>query len=144
MLRSCFFTVLITTLPVSGYSQHPKERGDIVYDTVTEDHLKDYKNAKMLVDYYFTDGISTSDRYSYEIMVADSLLMVAFHSPGTDSYKYVSYEKETLLTDTQANLLGIAITLAKLRQTKTGIPRTRYSAYTKEVLTVHYQNTHIL
>jgi hypothetical protein len=119
------------------------DTGDIVYEPVTEDLFKSYKNAPLIVDYYFTDGISLGDRYSYEIIIVDSLLMVAFTSPETDTYKKVYFENKTLLDQKQVDSLKSILKLANLKQTKNGIPRATFSAHTKEALIIKYQNISI-
>ena len=104
---------------------------------------KIFKNAKLKIDYFFTDGWSTGDRYSYEIIVIDSLIMIAFSSPESDSYKYVSYEKKFLLPASGINAIKLAVLNSKIKQKKNGIPRPDGSAHTKEVLIVKYKQIDI-
>jgi hypothetical protein len=115
----------------------------IKYEPVTENNYKDFPNAKLILDYYYTNGISYGDRFSYEIILIDSLLMFAFSSPETDSYRYISYEKKQLLAPEQVSKVKSIVGAAGLKQTKKGIPRPDASAHEKDVLIVKYKNINI-
>ncbi len=115
----------------------------IEYEPVTENNYKAFPKAKLIVDYYYTNGISYGDRYSYEIILVDSLLMFGFSSPETDSYNYISYQKKQLLTSKHVNAIKSVLTSAGLKQTKKGIPQPDASAYEKDVLIVTYKNINI-
>src|SRR6478736_3297839 len=82
---------------------------DVVYEPVNEDYFKGYKNAKMILDYYFTDGWSLHDRYTYEIIIVDDVLMVAFDSPKSDSFEKVSFQTKRKLSKDQMNEIKKAI-----------------------------------
>lgn len=116
---------------------------DIHYEPVTEDYFSEYKNAKLIINYYCSDGWSVNNRYSYEVVVIDSMLMLGFDSPETDGLRYISYEKKTILpaqfVDTLKNMLG----RAGLVQKKKGIPVPVEAANTKEVLIVKYGGINI-
>ncbi|AEW02210.1 hypothetical protein A4D02_34605 [Niastella koreensis] len=115
----------------------------IIYKPLTENNYKAFPNAKLIIDYYYTNGISYGDRYSYEIILIDSLFMVAFDSPQTDGYNYISYQKKQLLTDEQANSIRAVLVSAGLKQIKKGIPEPDASAHEKEVVIVKYKNLQI-
>jgi len=115
----------------------------IRYKPLTENNYKAFPNAKLIVDYYYTNGISLGDRYTYEIVLIDSLFMVAFDAPETDRYNYVSYQKKKLLTAEQVNSIRAVLNSAGLKQTKKGIPEPDASAHEKEVLIVKYKNLNI-
>jgi len=115
----------------------------IKYEPLTEDNYKDFPKAKLIVDYYYTNGISLGDRYSFEIILIDSLFMLGFSSPKTDSYNYVSYQKKYLLTPEQVGTIKSALASAGLKQTKKGIPRPDASAHEKEVLIIKSKNINI-
>lgn len=116
---------------------------DVHYEPVTEDYFSDYPKAKLIINYYCSDGWSVTDRYSYEVVVIDSLLMMGFDSPETDGLHYISYQKKVIipqeLVDTLKNMLG----RAGLKQLKNGIPEARAAANTKEVLIVKYGSINI-
>ncbi len=116
---------------------------DIKYKPVTEDYFADYKGAKFILNYYCSDGWSASNRYSFQVVVIDSLLMVGFDSPETDGLRYTSFEKRTILSkrmlDSLKNILGDA----GLKQKREGIPEPNGTSNTKEVLLVRYGNLNI-
>ncbi|HXB11792.1 MAG TPA: hypothetical protein VNZ45_07395 [Bacteroidia bacterium] len=116
---------------------------DIHYEPITEDYFADYKNAKLIVNYFCSDGISVTNRYSYEIVVIDSTLMMGFDSPETEALGYISYEKRQMLTHSQFQALKAILLNSDLTQKKIGIPRPDVSAHTKEVLIVRYGDINI-
>jgi len=116
---------------------------DVKYEPVTEDYFADYKDAKLIMNYYCSEGWSINDRYTYEVVLIDSLLMLGFYSPETESLRYISYEKKiyisSAMVDTMKNILGVA----GLKQVKEGVPKPTAAANTKEVLIVKYGNLNI-
>lgn len=136
------FALLLLTFS-KDYAQSENDTSNIVYEPISKDIFKEYKNAKLVVDYFFTDGFSNQDRYSYEIIIMDSLLMINFSSPETDSYNYISYDKKSLLDDSKLDNIKQVIKSIQFKQIKNGIPRATFSAYTKEVLIVRYKNLSI-
>jgi hypothetical protein len=116
---------------------------DIHYEPITQDYFSDYKNAKLIINYYCADGWSVTNRYSYEVVIIDSMLMLGFDSPETESMRYISYEKKMMLSGTQVRELEDMLDNANLTQEKTGIPRPDMAANTKEVLIVRYKNLNI-
>ncbi len=139
----CLFCTLIVEQSFSQISDTITSGMIIRYDTTTEDFFKEYKDAKLIVDYYCTTGISTQDRYSYEIILIDSVLMFAFNSPNTENYNHVSYENKRILPNLQFAEFKIDLTSAKLTQIKNGIPYPNASANNKEVLIVKFDNINI-
>jgi hypothetical protein len=116
---------------------------DVHYEPVTQDFFSDYPHAKLIVNYYCSEGWSVNDRYSFEVVLIDSLLMLGFESPGTETMRYISYQKRTVVSqafvDTVKNLLG----RAGLTQVKQGIPKPVAAANTKEVLIIKYATINI-
>ena len=135
--KTFLFAFLLLAFP-KVYAQAKSDTSDVVYEPLMKDYFKDYKKAKFIVDYYFTDGSSTGNRYSYEIIVADNLLMLNFNSPKTDDYKYVAYNKQNFLDNSDITNLKRIIKKSQLKQTKKGVPRATFTAYTKEVLVVRF------
>lgn len=125
------------------FAQENADIGEVHYDPVTQDYFADYPHAKLIVNYYCSDGWSATDRYDFEVVLIDSLLMLGFESPETESLRYISYQKKTIVPqafeDTVKNLLG----RAGLTQAKQGIPRPAKAANTKEVLIVKYATVQI-
>ena len=134
--------VLLFTFFVD-YAQSERDTGDIIYEPIPKDYLKEYKKASFIADYYFTDGWSRSDRYSYEIVITDSLLTLNFNSPKSDSYKHIVLNKKRILTKNELNNLKQTIKTAQLEQSKKVIPVAKFSAYTNEVLIVQYNDISI-
>jgi hypothetical protein len=138
--------LLISMVLFSGYTFAQNDSIDIKnvhYEPVTQDYFADYSHATLIVNYYCSDGWSISNRYSFEVVLIDSVLMLGFDSPETESMRYISYQKKTILSpdrvDTIKNILG----RAGLTQTKLGIPSPTAAANTKEVLIVRYASTNI-
>lgn len=116
---------------------------DVTYEPVTEDYFSDYKGAKLIVDYYCSDGWSISDHYSYQVVLVDSLLMLGFYSPETEGLRYISYEKKILLPSSVADSVMTMLDKAKLKQVKQGIPQPTAAGNTKEVLIIKDSNLNI-
>ncbi len=111
---------------------------DIHYDIDTENYFSEYKNARLIANYYCSKGLTDNDRYSYEVVVIDSVLMCGFDSPETESMNYISYQRKQLLTSSQKNALRNVLDNAGLKQLRLGIPRPDIAAHTKEVIIVNY------
>lgn len=116
------------------------DTSDIEYIFIPEDYFKGYEYATLKIDYYFTDGYSYGDRYWYEIIVVDSMLLLHFHSEGSDSYNKLFFEKKRIINKSQIELLKTLLVKSNLKQSKEGIPRARFSAYTQEVFIVNYKD----
>jgi hypothetical protein len=70
LLQSVF--LFLIAFPQSKDDSVEIDISKIKYEEVTEDNYEGFKNPKLIVDYYFSDGISYGDRYSYEIVLIDS------------------------------------------------------------------------
>lgn len=116
---------------------------DVHYEPVTEDYFADYKGAKLIINYYCAEGWSMSNRYSFEVVLIDSLLMTGFYSPETESMRYISYEKKMLIPSALADSMKNRLGRAGLTQLKAGVPSPTASANTKEVLIVKYGGSNI-
>ena len=108
----------------------------IEYELLTEDPFAGYENAKLIIDYYVSDGWSNSDRYSYEIIVLDNQIMFGFGSPQSESLREVRYEKKATLSPTDVYEIASLLKSANIKQTRAGIPKPDASAHKKEVLLV--------
>jgi hypothetical protein len=146
-MRYLLFTIILFIFYQTTFGQTTDsieiDIKSIKYEPLTEDNYKSFPNAKLIVDYYYTNGISNGDRYSYEIILVDSLLMFGFSSPETEDYNYIFYNKKQLLTAKQVNSIKSVLVSAGLKQTKKGIPQPDASAHEKEVLIVKYKNVDI-
>jgi hypothetical protein len=106
------------------------------YEPLSKDPFKEYKNANLIIDYYVSDGWSTSDRHSYEIIVIDNQIMFGFGSPQSDSHREVRYEKKIALSPSDSKEIIALLEKADIKQVRTGIPKPDASAHKKEVLLV--------
>ena len=76
-------------------------------DTSTVNVFEQAPNSKFKLDYYHTDGYSTYNRYWYEILIIDSLLILNFHSPANDDWNYINYQKQLVEIKQAIETLGI-------------------------------------
>lgn len=141
--RILLFTVGILMFTSYLHAQDTTDLKNVRYEPLTQDYFADYPHAKLIVNYYCSDGWSATNRYNYEVVLIDSLLMLGFESPETDEMRYISYQKKTVVpqafVDSVKNLLG----RAGLKQLKQGIPKPVMAANTKEVLIVKYSTVQI-
>ena len=138
--------LLYTAILVFTSSCIKAQRRDTVinerpYQLLEKSYFKTYGYAKFVVDYFYTEGISYGDRLSYEIIITDSLLMLGFSSPESDTYKYVSYQKKYLLTSQQLQTIKKNYLAARLKQKKPGIPLGYGSAHVREALIIKNGNS---
>lgn len=139
-----FFLMLVSVARVSAQTDSADINiKDIHYEPVTEDYFSDYKYAKLIVNYYCSDGWSANDRYSYEVVLIDSLLMVGFDSPETEGMNYISFQKKTIIPEALVDTIKNTLGRAGLIQVKSGIPIPVAAAHTKEVLIVKYAGINI-
>jgi len=115
----------------------------VTYEPVNQDYFADYGYAKLIVNYYCSDGWSVNNRYSFEVIVIDSMLMLGFDAPETESMRYISYQKKTILTEAEVDTLKNVIGRAGLTQVKLGIPHPTAAPNTKEVLIAKYAGINI-
>lgn len=80
-----------------------------------------YEYANFKLDYFHTEGYSTGDRYWYEIIIIDSLLILNFNSPQNDDWNYISYQKQIILYEELENIKQV-VDDAKIHQKTEGIP----------------------
>ena len=113
------------------------------FEKLNVDLKKDYNNAKFILDYYFTDGISLGDRYFYEIIVTDSIVTLTFDSPDFGSYDYVKYVKRIHLEPKEIDTLKMVVKKANLKQTHQGIAHWDGSMYSRELLILKLDNIYI-
>jgi hypothetical protein len=109
---------------------------DVRYDTLRTDPFPGYENANFIVNWYHNEGLSWGERFSSEIIVVDSLLIVDFSSPGATDYHHVSYLRKSILTDAQREALKKRLHDAQLRQLRVGIPSPTFSGSGQDVLLV--------
>lgn len=84
-----------------------------------------FENAKFKLDYYHNEGYSTGNRYWYEIIVIDSLLVLYFDSPQNDDWNNVHYHKSLILMQNEVKMIQNEVKLADLGQKSEGFPEWR-------------------
>lgn len=145
MLKYITLFLVLVALSIGASAQSSKDtyKTEYIYDIDTEEYFKGNRDAKLIVDYYYSEGISTGNRFSYEIMVIDSLIIVDFSSPETDTYRLLRYRKEWLLTHEQQDAIKSVLAKAGLKQKIQGIPRPEGTAHVKQILIARSGKTNV-
>lgn len=138
-----FKTIFLVLFSFISFSQE-NNTYEYKYEDLNIDLKKDYNDAKFIVNYFFTDGISYGDRHSYEIIITDSIMTLSYKSPNFGSYDYVNYTKQIQLRKDELDTIKAVIKIANLKQEKTGIAKNDGSMYTREVLIIKYDNLQII
>lgn len=112
-------------------------------DTTTMNVFEQAPNAKLKLDYYHTDGYSSGNRYWYEIIIIDSLMILNFQSPDNDDWNYINYQKQVVLEDETLTRIKIGISESKLKQKKKGIPKPPGTGYGADRLYIENGNLNI-
>ena len=81
-----------------------------------------YESATFKLKYLVTEGYSISDRYEYEIIIVDSLLILNFHCPKNDDWNFIEYQKHMILHDEQLERIKWVLKKARLSQKSEGFP----------------------
>lgn len=123
---------LITVASNSQIDTSDSYEYEIRYDTTSYDVFEQAPNAKFKVDYYHTDGYSLSDRYWYEIIIIDSILILNFKSPMNDDWNYINYQKRLELDEEILQNVRKVIFDANLKQKRKGFPLPEGSGYGSE------------
>lgn len=113
-----------------------KDSASIEYEPIESNLFAEYENADFIVDYFISEGISYGDRYRCEIIVIDTIIMLAFKSPETENLNKIDFESKWELTKKQLTLLHNTLRKARLQQIKEGVPRPDRSGFGQKVLIV--------
>lgn len=132
---------LLFLLPT--YNKIHAQFNDFEIDTTTINAFEGTENIKTKIDYYFTNGYSHGDRYWYEIIILDSLVILNFNSPDNDDWDFINYQKQYILDDSIINNISLLLKTSGLKQKKKGIPRATFSAYASENLFIETDEIHI-
>lgn len=108
----------------------------IQYDPVKSNLFAEYENAELKIDYFLSEGISSVERYTCEIIVIDTMIMMSFESPETDNMNKIYFEGKWGLTKKQLALLHETLLKANLKQIKEGVPHPNLSGFGQKVLIV--------
>ncbi len=120
-----FFSVFLFLFVWQVYGQEDTVElsfESVEIDTSTVNVFEQAPNAKFKLDYYHTDGYSTNNRYWYEILIIDSLLILNFHSPANDDWNYINYQKQIVLEEDIVVEIKQAIETLGIQQKVKGIP----------------------
>ena len=127
----------MTTIFVLTFAQ--AQKGEPNFDSVDIDtsHVNAFEGAEKLkykIDYYHSEGYSSKDRYSYEIIILDSLMILNFWSPSNDDWNYINYQKQIVLDDSTLETVKSVIHKSKVGQKRNGIPLPPGTGYTSDRL----------
>ncbi len=103
-------------------------------DTISRNVFEGAENASLRIDYYHTDGYSHGDRYWFEVIIIDSLMILNFQSPENSDWDYIKYQKQLVLEDSTIKQLLQTIKSSGIKQKKKGIPIPPASGYTADNL----------
>lgn len=132
---------LLTTLTAHGQADSIWLSFDNVeLDTTRRNVFNGAENASVKIDYYHTDGYSHKDRYWYEVVIIDSLMILNFQSPNNDDWDFIKYQKQIVLEDSIVDRLVLTMKSAGIKQKKKGIPLPPASGYTGDRLFVEITN----
>jgi hypothetical protein len=84
-----------------------------------------FEDAKFKLDYYHNEGYSTGNRYWYEIIIIDSMVVLYFDSPQNDDWNNVHYHKSFILDENEAKMIKNKVKMADLDQKTEGFPEWR-------------------
>lgn len=108
----------------------------IQYEPVKSNLFAEYENAELKIDYFLSEGISYSERYTCEIIVIDTMIMMAFESPETEDLNKIYFEGKLGLTKKQLALLNETLLKANLKQIKEGVPKPNLSGFGQKILII--------
>ena len=126
----------IITLSYNGYCQNNDIEEEmklaiepVEIDTTVINVFELTSNANFKLDYYHTDGYSTGDRYWYEVIIIDSLIIFNFKSPDNDDWDYINYQKHIIIDADSLNSILSFIYDSKINQKLKGMPKPSGSGY---------------
>ena len=107
-------------------------KDSITYEAANNTYFEKYANTNLFIKYYFSDNKSWGDKYTYEIILTDSLLTLKFYSTMSDSYFYTNYEKRQILNKFVLDSIKDAIITSNITQKIRGFPVIQNSAHISE------------
>jgi hypothetical protein len=141
-LRKMFLLIiLIMAIHKHCFAQEDGYKYD--YDTARKNVFNGADNYSFKLDYYHTEGYSSRDRYWYEVMVLDSLVILNFQSPKNESWNYISYQKRMVISDSTLSAFKSSIKTFGIKQVKKGIPKPDGTGYGADNLFIESPDVHI-
>ncbi|MGV6861528.1 MAG: hypothetical protein ACWA41_07135 [Putridiphycobacter sp.] len=98
---------------------------DTINKSLEDEIFDGFEDANFKLDFFCSEGYSTIDRYSYEIIIADSLLITKFNCVLNDSWNGVYFEKDYILDDEELEKIKNKVYTFHLFQKNEGIPERR-------------------
>ncbi|MBI1184059.1 hypothetical protein GC194_07300 [bacterium] len=136
--------LLCQSYTVYGQTEQIKPSFDsVAYDTINRRVFKGLESASVKIDYYRTIGYSYGDRYWYEIIIIDSLMLLNFQSPDNVDWDYIKYQKQVVLEDSVVKRVLLALKKAQIAQKKPGIPLPPAAGYTGDRLYIESEQLNL-
>ena len=143
-MKKLLFTSTTVFVLIVGQAQKIETNFDSVrIDTSHINVFKGAEKSKYKIDFYHSEGYSTHDRYSYEIIILDSLMILNFSSPGNDDWNYIKYQKQIVLDDSTLQTVKYVIQKSKVGQKRKGMPLPPASGYTADRLFIETKELNI-
>ncbi|MGC4036947.1 MAG: hypothetical protein QM764_13400 [Chitinophagaceae bacterium] len=139
ILASATVFVLITAQAQKVETNFDSVRIDTSYVNV----FKGAEKSNYKIDYYHSEGYSSKDRFSYEIIVLDSLMILNFWSPSNDDWNYINYQKQIVMDDSTLETVRYVIQKSKVGQKRKGIPLPPATGYTADRLFIETKELNI-
>ena len=131
-MKTIFLPLLTLLLICSCTSKTEAETSDVILpetleiietDTVKEISIfEGFEDANFKLNYFHTTGYSSGNRYYYEVILVDSLIILNFKSPQNDDWDYISYQKRFVVENDQLEKIKEVVNKANLYQKNEGIP----------------------
>jgi len=137
--------LLFAIVNTHRYSQTKAQdgAGKYTYDTTAVDVFEGADDISFKLNYYHTEGISTGDRYWYEVIVLDSLVILNFKSPESDDRNFLSYQKRIIINDSALAAIKHNMKALGIKQKRRGIPEPLGSGYGADRLFVESKDVNI-
>ena len=139
-----YITIFLALLSFSVFSKVDtvsKSFNSVEIDTSHIQVFDSTVKAKFKLNYYHTEGYSLKDRYSYEVIILDSLIILNFKCPKNDDQNYINYQKQSEISYEQLD--SIKTILKNVNQKQKGFPLPPASGYGADKLFVENGQTKI-
>jgi len=143
-------TILLLMFYFNGTCQNDPYEKELEYARepveIDTSELKVFEQAsdfQFKLDYYHTDGYSTGDRYWYEVIILDTLLILNFNSPDNDDWDYINYQKQVVIERDSLEKIIAFVSDSKINQKTKGMPIPPGSGYGADKLFIESDNLNI-
>lgn len=145
LIKFCFCIIAFMSANIRLVAQHElnNKEHDVKYDTKDYNVFDETDSVSFKLNYFHTEGYSSYDRYSYEVIILDTLLILNFNAPDNDDWNYVSYQKHVFLHDSTLNRIKTKIKTFKIGQKKKGIPIPQGSGYGADKLFIESKDVSV-